>query len=148
MKPTKTDGDLPSVDLLKAQAKRLRAAMSDKQTPITQSMALEAIARQWGYRDWNTINAAAKSNAPRAWHVGQRVAGSYLGHLFQGSLKAVRVAQGGYWYLTVVFDEAVDVVEFDSFSAFRKQVNVTVNADGVTPSKTSNGVPHMELRMV
>ena len=148
MKLTQNGGELPSIDMLKSQAKRLRTAMSDKQTPITQSMALEAIARQWGFRDWNTINAAAKSNAPIGWHVGQRVAGSYLGHLFQGSLKAVRVAQGGYWYLTVVFDEAVDVVEFDSFSAFRKQVNVTVNEDGVTHSKTSNGVPHMELRAI
>lgn len=144
---TLTNGtDVPDLDALKAQAKRLRAAMAEKQTPITQSMALEAIARQWGYRDWNTLSAVSKSNAPRGWHVGQRVAGQYLGHLFQGKLKAVRAANGGYWYLTVIFDEPVDVVEFDSFSSFRKQVNVTLNEDGVTPAKTSNGVPHMELR--
>ncbi|MGB7318948.1 MAG: glyoxalase superfamily protein [Planktotalea sp.] len=137
---------VPSADTLKSQAKRLRSAMAEKQTPITQSMALEAVARQWGYRDWNTLSAASKSNAPRGWYVGQRVFGSYLGHMFQGTLKAVRAAQGGYWYLTVVFDTAVDVIEFDSFSSFRKQVNVTLNEDGVTPGKTSNGLPHMELR--
>lgn len=138
--------DVPTIDALKAQAKRLRAVMSEKQTPITQSMALETVARQYGYRDWNTLSAKAKSNAPRGWAVGQRVAGSYLGHMFQGSLKAVRAASGGYWYLTVVFDEAVDVVEFDSFSSFRKQVNVVINQNGVTQSKTSDGAPHMELR--
>lgn len=143
---TETGTVVPSVDALKAQAKRLRTAMSEKQTPITQSMALETVARQWGYRDWNTLSATAKSNAPRGWLVGQRVAGSYLGHMFQGTLKAVRAASGGFWYLTVIFDEAVDVVDSDAFSSFRKQVNVTLNADGVTPAKTSNGVPHMELR--
>lgn len=148
MTTLETGTAVPNTDALKAQAKRLRAAMSEKQTPITQSMALEAVARQWGYRDWNTLSAAAKSNAPRAWFVGQRVAGSYLGHLFQGTLKAVRAAQGGYWYVTVVFDEAIDVVESDAFSSFRKQVNVMLNANNVTPAKTSNGVPHMELRSV
>lgn len=137
---------VPSSDTLKAQAKRLRAAMSDKQTPITQSMALDAVARQWGYRDWNTIIAASKSNAPRGWHVGQRVAGSYLGHMFEGTLKAVRAANSGFWYVTVVFDQPVDVVESKAFSSFRKQVNAVLNEDGLTYAKTSNGVPHMELR--
>ena len=137
--------EVPSVDVLKAQAKRLRTTMSERQTPITQSMALETIARQWGYRDWNTLSATAKSNLPRGWFVGQHVRGTYLGHLFQGTLKAVRSAPGGHWYLTVVFDEAIDVVEFDSFSSFRKQVNVLIDENGVTQAKTSNGVPHMEI---
>lgn len=137
---------VPSTDALKAQAKRLRAAMADKNTPITQSMALEAVARQWGYRDWNTLSAASKSNASKGWHVGQRVAGQYLGHMFQGSLKAVRAANGGFWYVTVVFDEAIDVVSSEAFSSFRKQVNVVLNEDGVTVDKTSNGIAHMALK--
>lgn len=144
---TMTNGtEVPSVDALKAQAKRLRAAMTEKQTPITQGMALEAIARQWGYRDWNTLSAFSKSNAPRGWHVDQRVSGTYLGHMFHGKLKAVRAANGGFWYVTVIFDDPVDVVESKAFSSFRKQVNVLLNSDGITPAKTSNGLPHMELR--
>lgn len=142
---TQSGSVLPDLDALKAQAKRLRAMMQDKNTPITHAMALEAVSRQWGYRDWNTLSAKAKSNAPVGWLVGQRVAGRYLGHDFKGELKAVRAAHGGYWYLTVVFDDAVDVVESEAFSSFRKQVNVVLNADGVTQAKTSNGVPHMEL---
>ncbi len=139
---------VPNSEQLKTQAKRLRAAMSEKQTPITQSMALEAVARQWGYRDWNTLCAASKSNAPRGWFVGQRVAGTYLGHSFQGALKAVRAANGGFWYVTVIFDDAVDVVTSEAFSSFRKQVNVVLTENGVTQAKTSNGVPHMELRAI
>jgi hypothetical protein len=146
MKQTEFGTDVPNVDALKAQAKRLRTAMSEKQTPITQSMALEAVARQWGFRDWNTLSAKAKSTQPRAWHVGQRVSGRYLGHTFNGHLKAVRSASGGYWYVTVIFDEPVDVVTSNAFSSFRKQVNVVLNEDAVTQAKTSDGVPHMELR--
>jgi len=146
MKLTENGTDVPSIDALKAQAKRLRAAMGEKQTPITQSMALEAIARQWGYRDWNTLSAKAKSNQPLGWHVGQRVQGRYLGHMFEGRLKAVRSASGGFWYITVVFDDPVDVVSSAAFSSFRKQVNAVLNEAGVTQAKTSDGVPHMELR--
>ena len=146
MKLIKNGTSVPSSDQLKAQVKRLRVAMAEKQTPITQSMALETVARQWGYRDWNTLSAATKSDALRGWSVGQPVAGTYLGHMFQGKLEAVRAANSGFWYVTVVFNEAVDVVTSSAFSSFRKQVNVVLNADGVTHAKTSEGVPHMELR--
>ncbi|WP_293450770.1 glyoxalase superfamily protein [Planktotalea sp.] len=37
---------------------------------------------------------------------------------------------------------------FASFSSSRKQVNVVLNEDGVAQAKTSNGVPHMELRAI
>ena len=96
MKLIKNGTSVPSSDQLKAQAKRLRVAMAEKQTPITQSMALEAVARQWGYRDWNTLSAATKSDDLRGWSVGQPVAGTYLGHMFQGKLKAVRASNKPY----------------------------------------------------
>ena len=72
MKLIKNGTSVPSSDQLKAQVKRLRVAMAEKQTPITQSMALEAVARQWGYRDWNTLSAATKSDDLRGWSVGQQ----------------------------------------------------------------------------
>jgi len=37
----------------------------------------------------------------------------------------------------------VDVVEFESFSNLRTQVNITVSAAGVSTLRTSDGVPHM-----
>lgn len=136
---------VPPIDTLKSQAKRLRAAMSDKTAPITHAMALEAVARQWGFRDWNTLSAKAQTNVPLTWHVGQRVAGHYLGHAFTGHLKAVRAASGGFWYLTVVFDTAVDVVQSDAFSSYRRQVNVVVNEDGATTQRLSDGTHHMQI---
>ena len=42
-------------------------------------------------------------------------------------------------------DDPVDVVTFDSFSAFRQRVTATIDEHGVSPSKTSNGRPHMVL---
>lgn len=150
MTPSETLSEIgapvPTVDALKAQAKRLRAAMQDAQTPITHAQALEAVARQWGFRDWNTLSAKARSNRPRGWHVGQAVSGLYLGHAFTGRLKAVRAAHGGYWYITVVFDTPVDVVESAAFNSYRRQVNALLTEDGVTTEKLSNGTPHMQLR--
>ena len=43
----------------------------------------------------------------------------------------------------VMADEAVDVVEFVSFSNLRTQVQITVSAAGVSAFRTSDGVPHM-----
>ena len=47
--------------------------------------------------------------------------------------------------MTLNFDEPVDVVTFDSFSAFRQRVNCTVDETGRTAAKTSDGRPHLEL---
>ena len=47
--------------------------------------------------------------------------------------------------LTLKFDEPVDVVTFDSFSAFRHRVNCVVDETGRSREKTSDGRPHMEL---
>ena len=49
------------------------------------------------------------------------------------------------WSLPLRFDEAIDVVTSEMFSAYRRQVNTTVNADGKSPQKTSDGQPHMVL---
>ncbi len=43
------------------------------------------------------------------------------------------------------FDEPVDVVTFESFSAFRQRVTATVDETGRTIEKTSNGRPQLEL---
>ncbi|NNE52117.1 MAG: hypothetical protein HKN30_06910 [Sulfitobacter sp.] len=136
---------IPTRDLLKAQAKRLRADLASRGQSITHSEALETVAHQWGARDWNTLAARAAS-AHAGWAPGQPVAGRYLGHPFTGHIKAARQAASGYWSLTLRFDEAIDVVASDHFSAFRRQVNTTVNAEGHSPQKTSDGQPHVVLR--
>jgi hypothetical protein len=133
---------IPSRDVLKAQAKRLRADLGAKGTDMTHASALQTVAHQWGMRDWNTLAAKADVSAVQ-WHPGQRVTGRYLGHPFKGVVKAARLASSGFWSLTVRFDVPIDVVESQHFSALRQQINTTVNARGESPQKTSDGQPHM-----
>lgn len=135
---------IPSRDVLKAQAKRLRSEMSTQGKDMTHAAALETVAHQWGMRDWNTLAAKADVSATQ-WAPGQRATGRYLGHPFNGMIKAARLSSSGFWSLTVRFDEAVDVVESTHFSSLRRQINVTINAQGETPQKTSNGQPHMVI---
>ena len=142
-----THANLPPRAALKDQARRLRGAMADSGAPITQSVALETVARQWGYRDWNTLSAMAPEAAapdPR-WQVGQRVTGRYLGQPFAGRIKGVTQASGGFWTLVLVFDTAVDVATSPRITNLRRQVRATVNAQGVTAAHTSDGQPHLVL---
>ena len=139
--------NLPTRNALKAQARRLRETLGAQGTTLTHSATLEAIARQWGYRDWNTLSATAEDRTGPLWQVGQKVAGRYLGHDFTARLKSVREAAGGYWHLTLVFDTPIGVVASDRFSAMRRQVSATVTAEGVTHEKTSDGQPHLVLNL-
>lgn len=139
---------LPSLDALKDQAKRLRARLSAENGAIGHSKSLELIAAQYGYRDWNTLHAAAGNRPPfDPWMLGSRVKGRYLGKPFAGEIVSAQAltAQPGRYRLTFRFDEPVDVVTFDSFSAFRQRVTATIDETGRTVEKTSNGCPHLEL---
>ncbi|WP_412474791.1 glyoxalase superfamily protein [Rhizobium sp. WW22] len=138
----------PSIDELKAQARRLRQAMAERGDDMSHSTALELIAKQHGLCDWNTLSAlAAKPNdGPDApLDVGSAVRGRYLNKPFTGKVLAMSAKSGGLYRITIHFDEPVDVVEFESFSAFRQRINAQVDADGISPRRTSNGVPHLVL---
>ena len=50
---------IPSIDVLKQQAKRLRAGLAEDGDFISHSESLELVAKQYGLRDWNTLFAAA-----------------------------------------------------------------------------------------
>ncbi|WP_377292258.1 glyoxalase superfamily protein [Rhizobium sp. SG2393] len=139
---------LPSLDRLKDQAKRLRAALAAEGRSISHSRALELVAAQHGYRDWNTIHAAA-GNRPvfDPMLLGSRVEGHYLGRPFVASVLGVQMLsqEPARYRLTLHFDTPVDVVTFESFSAFRQRVHCTVDETGCTFEKTSNGRPQVEL---
>ena len=139
---------LPTLDELKAQARRLRNSLAEAGSDISHSKSLELIAKQYGFADWNTLHAKVGNQPPRrSWNPGDRVKGTYLGKAFEGTVLALKAATSvpGYYTITVDFDEPVDVVDFDSFSAFRKRVTATIDEEGISPSKTSNGRPHMVL---
>ena len=145
---TRGSNPLPSLDALKDQAKRLRTRLASEGETIGHSRSLELIAAQYGYRDWNTLHAAVGNRPPfNPWMLGSRVKGHYLGQPFEGEVLAVQAltTQPGRYRLTMKFDEPVDVVTFDSFSAFRQRVVATVDETGRTIEKTSNGRPQLEL---
>lgn len=139
---------LPTISELKAQAKRLRTAVPVVDgKPLGHGQALELVARQYGYRDWNTLHAAAGNGPKVLLSLGDRVSGDYLHQPFTGEVIGVAaVGAQGHLRVTVRFDEPVDVVTFDSFSAYRTRVTATVDEYGVTAAKTSDGVPHMRVR--
>ncbi len=139
---------LPSLDALKDQAKRLRARFSEDGQAISHSRALELVAAQYGFRDWNTLHAVAGNRPPfDPWRLGSRVRGHYLGQPFDAAVLGVQAvtSQPGRYRMTLHFDAPVDVVTFDSFSAFRQRVSCTIDETGRTTEKTSNGRPHLEL---
>ncbi|MEQ9245100.1 MAG: glyoxalase superfamily protein, partial [Nitratireductor sp.] len=80
--------ELPTMAETKALAKRLRQHLKDRGRTVTHARALETIAHQHGYRDWNTLCATIGQNGPDAWAPGQRVQGTYLSRPFEGTLIA------------------------------------------------------------
>lgn len=137
---------LPSLDDLKTQAKRLRASLENDGDFISHSEALELIAHQHGFRDWNGLHAACGNRPPPTpLAIGARVGGRYLGQEFAGEILGLETLSAGRIRITLDFDEPVDVVTFESFSAFRQRVSCVIGDDGKTAEKTSNGRPHLEL---
>lgn len=138
---------LPSIDDLKLSARELRNDLSAKGTEISHSEALERIARDQGFKDWNALSAAAGRAEPACpVSQGDRVSGRYLGQRFMAIVMDVQFLEmPGRFRVTFHFDEPVDVVTFPSFSSLRQRVTCTLNADGRTAQKTSNGEPHLVL---
>ena len=133
-------------DQAKARAREIRAELASAGTSISHSEALEWVAKELGFRNWNTASARLSNMPEVVLQVGDQVAGRYLKQGFEGRVLAVREMAGGSAFeVTLEFDEPVDVVEFDSFSAFRKRVTATVSSGGVSFSKTSDGVPHLTV---
>ena len=139
---------LPALDALKDQARRLRKRFADDGQAIGHARALELIAAQYGFRDWNTLHAKVGNRPPfNPWMLGARVRGHYLGQPFDAEVRGVQAlsAEPGRYRLTLHFDEPVDVVTFESFSAFRQRVSCTVDETGRSRERTSDGRPHLEL---
>lgn len=137
---------LPTLALIKAQAKRLRQLLASEGTPISHSQALEMIADHHGYRDWNTLCARLnQQQAPVV--VSQAVSGRYLGHAFTARVRSVEPERLGYWRVRLQLDKAIDVVASAHFSSLRHQLTVILDAQGVTQEFISTGDPVLQLRL-
>ena len=141
---------VPPINSLKQQAKRLRAELTESGMAINHSKSLEMLAHQYGFRDWNNLNAAAPTNSLLATlRIGQSVHGAYLGQDFVGEIVGLsKFISGNMYRLSLELDEPVDVVTFESFSSLRKRINCSVDEGGISREKTSNGQPQMVLRGV
>lgn len=138
---------LPPIEELKAQAKRLRIKLESDGTTIGHSRSLELIAHQFGHKDWNTLYASMGNRpAHPSLKIGDRVKGHYLGQPFKAEIIGIQTRTlADALRITFLFDEPVDVVTFDSFSAFRRRVTCNIGKDGKTVEKTSNGQPQLSL---
>lgn len=144
-----TSTELPTIESAKAHAKRLRTSLGRSGTEISHSKALELVAEQHGFRDWNTLHAAIGNTRPGPpVSVGQFISGDYLGKPFRGEILGVR-AMGHHelFRITLRFDEPVNVSAFDSFEVLRRQVSANIDRNGTTPERTSNGQPQMALHL-
>ena len=142
------NAQLPSLDALKDQARRLRDSLTRQGMTINHSKSLELIATQYGFRDWNTLHTRTGNRPPsKRLSLGDAATGHYLGKPFTGKVIALQrlTSASGMVRVTFDFDEPVNVSGFDSFSVYRKRVVCTLDESGRTMEKTSNGLPHMEL---
>lgn len=142
---------LPPLDALKDQARRLRTRLEADGETIGHSKALELVAAQYGFGDWNTLHAAlGNRRGPESLSVGAHVTGAYLGQPFTATIVGIQslASAPGHLRVSLDLDEAVDVVTFDSFSSFRKRVNGVIGKDGASRERTSNGRPQLELSWV
>ena len=136
---------LPSAIQAKAQAKRLRARMAEGGSPIEHAKSLEFVAHQHGFRDWNTMLAAIGNGPPKDWVIGDTVTGTYLSQPFTAKVIAVAAIKPDWFRLELHFDEAVDVVTFDSFSNIRTRVRSVVGPKGHSIERTSDGQAHLQI---
>lgn len=133
----------PSLDTVKTQAKALRQALQAGGTVISHAQALELIARQHGARDWNTLHARlTQRNAPSDLALGDRVAGSYLGQAYAGEIVALS-GPVGHRQVDIKLDQPVDTVRFESFSNWRYRIRGTLDIEGRSHRKTSDGAPQL-----
>ncbi|WP_102107875.1 glyoxalase superfamily protein [Oceaniglobus roseus] len=135
-----------TLDTVKAQARALRQALEADGTPVSHAQALELVARQHRARDWNTLRARlAQRNAPPELALGDRVTGLYLGQAYSGEIIALS-GPADLRTVEIRLDRPVDTVRFASFSNWRHRIRGTVDAEGRSRRKTSDGAPQMTVR--
>ena len=138
---------LPTLAKIKEHAKSLRAQSASQGVAISHSKALELVARDYGYRDWNALRATIGNKPQECWVPGGRVQGLYMSRPFDATIVAIKKVRPGWFYFELNLDKAVDVVTFDSFSNFRKRIRGTVGPEGTSQERSSNGAPHLQLNI-
>ena len=93
-------GEMPrTISQAKQRAKIMRKDLFSRGIKISYSQALERVAAEIGYRDWNTAVARLSNEPPFRIQVGDTVSGTYLKQPFTGQVLAVRESGGGSHFL-------------------------------------------------
>lgn len=133
----------------KGRAKRLRSYLAELDISLTHAHSLEAIAKEDGFRDWNTYAAnpplgMAENDVPaRAtqrdnqmasrlkFHVGDRIKGQYRGALYAGTILGLEKTDGGpVWRIKIQFDDPVQIGKSTALNLTRQRIRSMINADG------------------
>ena len=123
---------LPTSEELKAQAKRLKEHFSAQNITLSHSQALEALAKQHGFKNWNILSAKLNfgNNTPNWPTVDDKVTGTYLGHAFTGTVLRINVTNLDHIRrYKIHFDEPIDVVKSKLFSNYRQRINCFLNEE-------------------
>lgn len=130
----------------KKRARTLQTQARERGDTLGYQEALELVAREMGFRDWNTASALVSNYPDISLQLGDHVRGTYLKQPFTARIVSIsKLGNAGHHQLALQLDEPVDVVSFNSFSAWRHHVKGTVDEAGRAISKTSDGEPHLEI---
>jgi hypothetical protein len=140
-----SNGTAQSRQSLKTEAKTWRGQRQMLGMYVTHGEALETVARLHGFRDWNTACGLLPESDPAPFAPGGRVAGTYLKQPFEGTILSTRPLSPGHTSVTILFDVPVNVTPSSPYSHIRRRVTVTLDEEGMSPSRTSDGQPHMCL---
>lgn len=133
----------PTLKTVKAQAKALQQALETSGTSVSHAQSLELIAQQYGARDWNTLSARlGHSNITAGLTLGTKVKGHYLGQPYSGEIILIS-GPSGHRSVEIALDQPINTVRFDSFSNWRWRIRGTLDKDGRSTRKTSDGTPHL-----
>lgn len=136
----------PNLANLKAEARRYRASHAAQGRTLSHGRALELVARQHGFANWNTAAAKAKAHpVPQLLVAGKQVHGRYFGHDFSGRIAAATQVDEDEIFLTIDLVTPIDVVESAHFSAQRKRISGIVDGKGRSAAMLSSGVPQIEI---
>lgn len=136
----------PNVANLKAQARRYRASHEAQGRQLSHARALELVARQHGFADWNTAVATCRQHrVPDKLAAGKVVQGRYLGQAFEARIIAATQVPDGHVLLTFDLHEPIDVAASSRFSAFRKRISGSVDSEGRSEETLSDGTPQLEV---
>ncbi len=140
---------LPSLSEAKAMARAWRSEQAQAGETHSHSAALEHVAQQLGFRDWNACVATLAQSEARSYATGDHVSGHYLSQPFTARILRAIPAEGrpGWVQVELELDHPVDVVTSERFSNLRRRIRAVVGPEGYSREKTSDGVPHLVLEV-